>query len=229
MPLHCKRPKVLTEKGHADGTGAPWQLLSTFLCNVNAAYMPAFFIYSDFSFLPTAPVLGVRTGKGKTKKLYIGGPSPCSPWCWDWSPNTNPGPLRVLDSLSCSGLTPGEGRLGPLPPYWPWQLKGSLQMKFLVLKWTATRAPPFSGDFIPQDTRRQNPHPSHMARSVNWKQCASLSSGFVRMSDPVAFYWAIWLHTAGIHVKECPGRYVVVAPEIPHWPFTNHKEKLTNS
>lgn len=34
----------------------------------------------------------------------------------------------------------------------------------------------------------QNPHLINMARSVNWKQHARLSSGFVSIGDPVTFY-----------------------------------------
>lgn len=171
VPLHCKRQKVLTEEGHTlvaqEHLDSSWAHSSAVEIHVSILYL---FIETSIPCQLLQYWEYLLEKKRKTKKPYIGGPSLCSPWCWDWSPITNPGPLRVLDSLSCSGLTLGEGRLDPLPPSWPWQLKGSFQMKFLGLKWTATRALPFSGDFIPQDTRRQNPHLSNMARSVNWKQ-----------------------------------------------------------
>lgn len=133
-------------RGHAGGTQAPWQLVSTltFLCNGNTAHTSAFIYLSRLQFADSCPstLSTYRKRKERKRNPYTGGPPVRSPCCMGLTPQHKP---RTPEG---AGLTPGEGRLSPLPPYWPWQLKGSLQMKFLGLKLTATQAVTFSVDLI---------------------------------------------------------------------------------
>lgn len=86
--------------------------------------------------------------KRKTKKPFTGSPSARSRGCMGLKPQHKPRTPKSAELSPPLMAHPRRRQALPLPPYWPWQLKGWLQMKFLSLKWTATWAPPFSGDLI---------------------------------------------------------------------------------
>lgn len=99
-------------RGHTGGTGAPWQLLCTFLCNGNTALHVSilyFFIYWD-----NCSGTGSMCREGKWKKDR----ETIHKWSLPMQhliilglkPQHKPRTRRVLNSLSCSGLTLRSGQ-----------------------------------------------------------------------------------------------------------------------
>lgn len=146
--------------------------------------------------------------KRKTKKLLH---TQCL--CTPQPPASAPGQLVMLGS-------PEETS----------QWEQRLQMKCLCLKWTATPTPPHSvGLITPGHMQTKSSHLIHTARLLTWKRHARLSSGFLSNGDPWLF---IKPHNCTLQAdtwKNAQRGMWLVAPEIPCWSFTNHKEKLTNS
>lgn len=128
---------------------APWQLVRTlmFLCSGRTTHMSTF-TYSSIKTSTPSQLPHYSGKKRKTKKPFIASPSAHSLWCMGLKPQHKPRTPKGAELSPLLMAHPRRGQAQPLPPYWPWQLKGWLQMKFLSLKWTATWAPPFNGDLI---------------------------------------------------------------------------------